>query len=151
MRMLHGRGNVPLNSDVSLRYFKDEPRLCGVGAMAPLFLPCLVSSLTRRLSHVVKLAAVSSLPAAGAQRCISTVAAAMAPARGIFSPVQGPHGPLCSHLVGQCQQLLCAQPSVGMKTRTALKKRCKDCFFVRRRGRLFVFCKTHPRHKQRQG
>uniref|UniRef100_A0A3B5QRV3 Ribosomal protein n=1 Tax=Xiphophorus maculatus TaxID=8083 RepID=A0A3B5QRV3_XIPMA len=44
-----------------------------------------------------------------------------------------------------------AQPSAGMKTKSALKKRCKDCFFVRRRGRLFVFCKTNPRHKQRQG
>uniref|UniRef100_A0A3B1ID77 Ribosomal protein n=1 Tax=Astyanax mexicanus TaxID=7994 RepID=A0A3B1ID77_ASTMX len=85
------------------------------------------------------------------QRCISTVTAALAPARGIFSPVQGLRSPLCSPLVGQCQQLLCVQPSAGMKTKTALKKRCKDCFFVRRRGRLFVYCKTHPRHKQRQG
>uniref|UniRef100_A0A3Q4G0K7 Ribosomal protein n=1 Tax=Neolamprologus brichardi TaxID=32507 RepID=A0A3Q4G0K7_NEOBR len=42
-------------------------------------------------------------------------------------------------------------PSAGMKTKTALKRRCKDCFFVIRRGRLFVFCKTNPRHKQRQG
>ncbi|KAG9279645.1 39S ribosomal protein L36, mitochondrial [Astyanax mexicanus] len=123
----------------------------GGGAMAPLFLPRLISSLTRQLSHVVKFAAARPLPAASAQRCISTVTAALAPARGIFSPVQGLRSPLCSPLVGQCQQLLCVQPSAGMKTKTALKKRCKDCFFVRRRGRLFVYCKTHPRHKQRQG
>uniref|UniRef100_A0A4W6FII4 Ribosomal protein n=1 Tax=Lates calcarifer TaxID=8187 RepID=A0A4W6FII4_LATCA len=45
----------------------------------------------------------------------------------------------------------CVQPSAGMKTKSALKRRCNDCFFVRRRGRLFVFCKTNPRHKQRQG
>lgn len=54
-------------------------------------------------------------------------------------------------LLGRCQQLVCFQPSAGMKTKTALKRRCKDCFIVRRRGHLFVFCKTNPRHKQRQG
>ncbi|XP_059801130.1 large ribosomal subunit protein bL36m [Hypanus sabinus] len=43
------------------------------------------------------------------------------------------------------------QNCAGMKTKSALQKRCKDCFFVRRRGRLYVYCKTHPRHKQRQG
>ncbi|NXG49098.1 RM36 protein, partial [Psilopogon haemacephalus] len=39
----------------------------------------------------------------------------------------------------------------GLKTKTSLKRRCKDCFFVRRRGRLYVYCKTNPRHKQRKG
>ncbi|XP_064006123.1 large ribosomal subunit protein bL36m [Pogoniulus pusillus] len=39
----------------------------------------------------------------------------------------------------------------GLKTKTSLKRRCKDCFFVRRRGRLYVCCKTNPRHKQRKG
>ncbi|CAM9262284.1 unnamed protein product [Bubo scandiacus] len=38
----------------------------------------------------------------------------------------------------------------GLKTKTSLKKRCKDCFIVRRRGRLYVYCKTNPRHKQRK-
>ncbi|XP_042654167.1 39S ribosomal protein L36, mitochondrial [Tyto alba] len=38
----------------------------------------------------------------------------------------------------------------GLKTKTSLKRRCKDCFFVRRRGRLYVYCKTNPRHKQRK-
>jgi ribosomal protein L36 len=41
--------------------------------------------------------------------------------------------------------------SRGMKTMTSLSLRCPDCMFVRRRGRLFVYCKKHPRHKQRQG
>uniref|UniRef100_A0A8V5FJ12 Ribosomal protein n=1 Tax=Melopsittacus undulatus TaxID=13146 RepID=A0A8V5FJ12_MELUD len=42
-------------------------------------------------------------------------------------------------------------PSVaGLKSKVSLKRRCKDCFMVRRRGRLFVLCKTNPRHKQRQ-
>ncbi|XP_060681307.1 large ribosomal subunit protein bL36m [Hemiscyllium ocellatum] len=48
-------------------------------------------------------------------------------------------------------QLQTVQDLAGMKTKTSLKKRCKDCFFVRRRGRLYVYCKSHPRHKQRQG
>ncbi|XP_061616262.1 large ribosomal subunit protein bL36m isoform X2 [Phyllopteryx taeniolatus] len=54
-------------------------------------------------------------------------------------------------LLGQCRHLPSIQPADGMKTKSALRRRCKDCFFVRRRGRLFVFCKTNPRHKQRQG
>ncbi|XP_025901386.1 39S ribosomal protein L36, mitochondrial [Nothoprocta perdicaria] len=41
-------------------------------------------------------------------------------------------------------------PLAGLKTKTSLKKRCKDCFIVRRRGRLYVCCKTNPRHKQRK-
>ncbi|NWT18972.1 RM36 protein, partial [Vireo altiloquus] len=39
----------------------------------------------------------------------------------------------------------------GLKTKTALRRRCKDCYFVRRRGRLYVVCKSNPRHKQRKG
>ncbi|NWS70088.1 RM36 protein, partial [Crotophaga sulcirostris] len=38
----------------------------------------------------------------------------------------------------------------GMKSKVSLKRRCKDCFIVRRRGRLYVYCKTNPRHKQRK-
>ncbi|NXJ03907.1 RM36 protein, partial [Odontophorus gujanensis] len=41
---------------------------------------------------------------------------------------------------------LCA----GLKTKTTVKRRCKDCYIVRRRGRLYVCCKTNPRHKQRK-
>ncbi|CAM5111169.1 unnamed protein product [Natator depressus] len=47
-------------------------------------------------------------------------------------------------------QLPVVQTVMGMKTKGVIKRRCKDCFIVRRRGRLFVYCKTHPRHKQRQ-
>jgi len=36
----------------------------------------------------------------------------------------------------------------GFKVKGKLRKRCKDCFFVMREERLFVLCKTHPRHKQ---
>ncbi|NXU87300.1 RM36 protein, partial [Xiphorhynchus elegans] len=42
-------------------------------------------------------------------------------------------------------------PVAGLKTKTVLRRRCKDCYIVRRRGRLYVCCKTNPRHKQRQG
>jgi large subunit ribosomal protein L36 len=41
-----------------------------------------------------------------------------------------------------------------MKVRNSLKtakQRHKDCRVVRRRGRVFVINKTHPRFKARQG
>ncbi|MBL7078242.1 50S ribosomal protein L36 [Candidatus Shapirobacteria bacterium] len=37
-----------------------------------------------------------------------------------------------------------------MKVKASVKKRCRDCKIVRRRGRVFVICKI-ARHKQRQG
>ena len=36
----------------------------------------------------------------------------------------------------------------GMKQKVVLKRRCKDCNFVMRRGRLHVLCKAKPRHNQ---
>ncbi|KAJ3651416.1 hypothetical protein Zmor_017460 [Zophobas morio] len=39
-------------------------------------------------------------------------------------------------------------PSCGFKVRGKLRRRCKDCYFVRRQERLYVICETHPRHKQ---
>lgn len=36
------------------------------------------------------------------------------------------------------------------KTRVSLKKRCPDCYFVTRKGKLKVLCKSSPRHKQTQ-
>jgi large subunit ribosomal protein L36 len=36
----------------------------------------------------------------------------------------------------------------GFKVKKVLKRRCKDCYFVVRRGRMYVICNTHPRHKQ---
>ncbi|PIS14997.1 50S ribosomal protein L36 [Candidatus Shapirobacteria bacterium CG09_land_8_20_14_0_10_38_17] len=38
-----------------------------------------------------------------------------------------------------------------MKVQSSVKKRCRDCKIVRRRGRVYVVCKKNPRHKQRQG
>ncbi|MDD2913243.1 MAG: 50S ribosomal protein L36 [Candidatus Pacebacteria bacterium] len=37
-----------------------------------------------------------------------------------------------------------------MKIRSSVKKICKDCKIVRRKGRIYVFCKI-AKHKQRQG
>ncbi|HLE49315.1 MAG TPA: 50S ribosomal protein L36 [Patescibacteria group bacterium] len=37
-----------------------------------------------------------------------------------------------------------------MKVNSSIRKRCKDCKIVRRKGVLYVICKN-PRHKQRQG
>lgn len=38
-----------------------------------------------------------------------------------------------------------------MKVQASVKKRCKDCKIVRRRGAVYVVCVKNPRHKQRQG
>ncbi|MBM3209706.1 50S ribosomal protein L36 [Candidatus Shapirobacteria bacterium] len=37
-----------------------------------------------------------------------------------------------------------------MKVKASVRKRCRSCRTVRRRGRVFVICKN-PKHKQRQG
>lgn len=38
-----------------------------------------------------------------------------------------------------------------MKVRASVKRLCKDCKVVRRRGVVRVICKKNPKHKQRQG
>ena len=38
-----------------------------------------------------------------------------------------------------------------MKVRSSVKKICKDCKVIKRKGVLRVICKANPRHKQRQG
>ncbi len=37
-----------------------------------------------------------------------------------------------------------------MKVKASVKKRCKQCKIVRRKGVIRIVC-TNPRHKQRQG
>mmetsp|Transcript_3042 Transcript_3042/g.9054 ORF Transcript_3042/g.9054 Transcript_3042/m.9054 type:complete len:90 (+) Transcript_3042:72-341(+) len=37
-----------------------------------------------------------------------------------------------------------------MKVRSSIRKLCSACRFVRRRGRLYVVCKSNPKHKARQ-
>lgn len=36
------------------------------------------------------------------------------------------------------------------KIRTAVKKFCADCYIARRKGRVYVLCKSNPKHKQKQ-
>ncbi len=37
-----------------------------------------------------------------------------------------------------------------MKVRASVKKMCKNCKIIRRKGKVRVIC-TDPKHKQRQG
>ena len=37
-----------------------------------------------------------------------------------------------------------------MKTRSSVKKMCKKCRLIRRRGAVLVICEN-PKHKQKQG
>ena len=38
-----------------------------------------------------------------------------------------------------------------MKVRSSVKKLCKNCRVIRRKGIVRVLCKASPTHKQRQG
>ncbi|MCR4260772.1 MAG: 50S ribosomal protein L36 [Candidatus Colwellbacteria bacterium] len=38
-----------------------------------------------------------------------------------------------------------------MKVRASVKKICNKCQVIRRKGRVYVICKTSPKHKQKQG
>ncbi|BAH83132.1 50S ribosomal protein L36 [Candidatus Ishikawella capsulata] len=38
-----------------------------------------------------------------------------------------------------------------MKVRTSIKKLCRNCKIIFRRGIVRVICSTDPKHKQRQG
>ena len=38
-----------------------------------------------------------------------------------------------------------------MKVKKKKKKRCAGCYTVTRKGRVYVYCKKNPKHKQRQG
>jgi large subunit ribosomal protein L36 len=41
--------------------------------------------------------------------------------------------------------------AAAVKVRASVKRICEKCKIVRRRGVVFVVCKSDPRHKQRQG
>uniref|UniRef100_A0A8C9QZW0 Ribosomal protein n=1 Tax=Scleropages formosus TaxID=113540 RepID=A0A8C9QZW0_SCLFO len=112
------------------------------------FFTRVVSAFGRQLCDLTRHAASPSPAGSSAYRCLFTVAGSATFPRLMFGNVLRtfPQLPRPCH-----SPVLAVQPALGMKTKTALKRRCKDCFFVRRRGRLFVYCKTNPRHKQRQG
>ncbi|XBW34954.1 hypothetical protein QEN19_000518 [Hanseniaspora menglaensis] len=60
-----------------------------------------------------------------------------------------------NHIISKTPESLLSQLSNlsnrTFKTKVSVKKRCADCYFVRRKGILKVYCKKFPRHKQRQG
>lgn len=41
-------------------------------------------------------------------------------------------------------------PNCGFKAVGFVKRRCKDCYMVKRQNRLYNICEKHPRHKQMQ-
>lgn len=132
--------------------------LCSFSAMAPLLLKHLATSLARQVAQMSHWRLTLSSPAAFVHRSLFMLTGgprAFLPSSASISSIQLPSSGFPARretsLLGQCRHVPCVQLSAGMKTKTALKRRCKDCFFVIRRGRLFVFCKTNPRHKQRQG
>jgi ribosomal protein L36 len=43
------------------------------------------------------------------------------------------------------------QRRLAMKVRASVKKICRDCKIVRRKGVVRVICEKHGKHKQRQG
>ena len=38
-----------------------------------------------------------------------------------------------------------------MKVKASVKKICKNCKTIRRKGRVWVICSKNKKHKQRQG
>ena len=44
----------------------------------------------------------------------------------------------------------CPRPP-RMKVRSSIRRICRSCRVVRRHGTVYVTCKAHPKHKQRQG
>lgn len=44
-----------------------------------------------------------------------------------------------------------ARTSIKMKVRSSIKAMCKNCYIVRRGKTRYVYCKTTPKHHQRQG
>uniref|UniRef100_A0A8C4SJ29 Ribosomal protein n=1 Tax=Erpetoichthys calabaricus TaxID=27687 RepID=A0A8C4SJ29_ERPCA len=106
-----------------------------------------LSLLTRQLSHLNRSSASCTLCPSLLYRCLTSVTTFQ---RGTLPSAYAMCRPADVPFYG-VYPLPHAQQLAGMKTKSALKKRCRDCFFVKRRGRLFVFCKSNPRHKQRQG
>ena len=37
-----------------------------------------------------------------------------------------------------------------MRVKKAIRRLCRSCYVVKRKGRLYVYCKANTRHKQRQ-
>ncbi|XP_037906504.1 39S ribosomal protein L36, mitochondrial [Hermetia illucens] len=66
--------------------------------------------------------------------------------RSLTPNSQIPMEPIASSLLRPTVPLV--EQVAGFKVKGRLRRRCKDCYFVIRQERLYVICKTHPRHKQ---
>lgn len=56
-----------------------------------------------------------------------------------------------ARVMPQFSKVAALLPTRTFKVRTSVKKFCKDCYMVRRKGRVYVYCKSNGKHKQRQG
>ncbi|KAL4662093.1 hypothetical protein H8957_014958 [Semnopithecus entellus] len=102
--------------------------------MANLFIRKMVNPLLYLSRHTVKPRAVSTFLMESLRGAAPAAVKPGAEVRSLLS-------------AGLLPRLL---PALGFKTKAVLKKRCKDCYLVKRRGRWYIYCKTNPRHKQRQ-
>lgn len=68
----------------------------------------------------------------------------------IHNQLHGISKPLWNSNLTLTPTSLSVVPSCGMKVKGIPKLRCKDCYYIRKEGRLHVNCDTHPRHKQMQ-
>ncbi|XP_008160271.1 39S ribosomal protein L36, mitochondrial [Eptesicus fuscus] len=111
--------------------------------MATLFIRKMVVSAVNPL---LQLSRYTMTNYTTTSRALSTLL--LGPLRVAVSAGAKPSAAVASPL--SCHPLPFLQPTLGFKTKVVLKKRCKDCYLVKRRGRWYIYCKTHPRHKQRQ-
>lgn len=87
------------------------------------------------------------LPLSLPQKCIG----AMSPvaSRFLHTVIQRPADSAVKY---PCTLLQPSIPSLvqscGMKMKGRLRLRCDDCYYVMREGRMYVMCKSKPRHKQ---
>ncbi|XP_050651289.1 39S ribosomal protein L36, mitochondrial [Macaca thibetana thibetana] len=102
--------------------------------MANLFIRKMVNPLLYLSRHTVKPRVLSTFLMGSLRGAAPVAVKAGAEVRSLLSP-------------GLLPRLL---PVLSFKTKVVLKKRCRDCYLVKRRGRWYVCCKTNPRHKQRQ-
>lgn len=56
----------------------------------------------------------------------------------------------CSHNHIMMPSSFMTSMTRSYKIRTAVKKFCADCYIARRKGRVYVLCKSNPKHKQKQ-
>eukprot|EP00053_Salpingoeca_punica_P010947 m.97789 g.97789 ORF g.97789 m.97789 type:complete len:111 (-) comp15543_c0_seq2:1474-1806(-) len=91
------------------------------------------AALASRPFSLAKASAPSMLSVARVARTSPTSASAVATSHALVQPA-----------------VATAAPVRTMQVKSSVKKRCPECQFVKRRGRLYVICKN-PRHKQRQG